>query len=221
MKKNLIFDELSLTPSPLRIGDIRLELLTVETIDPVIEALEENESTGLAAFPYWVKIWEAAIALAAHLSEQKPDTSRTVIELGAGMGVVGLFLAAYGHPVTLTDFNADALALMRKNAKKNGLTSVSIRKVDWNQPDLPDKYDIVCGAELLYRQSDLKPLLKTIRKAVRPDGTIYLAHNIRQISMIEFLVEAGKYFEIEHAGKSIAMGGEKKQVVVHTMTPKK
>ena len=221
MEKTSLPDDLRLTASPIRIGDKRLELLTVENIEPFLRELEEKGKDALTSFPYWVKVWEAALILVSHLIDQGLETDKTVLELGAGMGVVGLFLAAYGHPVTLTDFNADALALMRKNAKKNGLTSVSIRKVDWNQPDLPDKYDIVCGAELVYRQADLKPLLETIRKAVRPDGTIYLAHNIRQISMIEFLVEAGKYFEIEHAGKSIAMGGEKKQVVVHTMTPKK
>lgn len=219
MKKNLIFDELSLTPSPLRIGDIRLELLTVETIDPVIEALEENESTGLAAFPYWVKIWEAAIALAAHLSEQKPDTSRTVIELGAGMGVVGLFLAASGHDVTLTDCDDNALKLIQKNIEHNDLGSASIQKLDWHRFETSGRYDIVCGAELVYRQQDILPALEAVRTVVKPDGTVYLAHDVKRLSMVEFLAEAGKDFDIEHAGKSLDMGSGKKEIVIHTMKP--
>ncbi len=221
MSEIFLPDDLRLTPSPIRIGDKRLELLTVENIEPFIRDLEEKGNEALKSFPYWVKVWEASLILASHIIDEGLDPGKTVLELGAGMGVVGLFLAAYGHPVTLTDFNADALALMKKNAERNGLTSVSIRKLDWNHPDLPGKYDIVCGAELVYRQPDIQPLLKTVRNAVQPEGTVYLAHNIRQISMIGFLAEAGNYFEIDHAGKSITMGGEKKQVVVHTMTPKK
>ncbi len=219
MENNLRLDELSLTPSPLRIGDIRLELLTVETIDPFIEALEENESTGLSAFPYWVKIWEAAIALAAHLSEQNLDTNQTVIELGAGMGVVGLFLAASGHAVTLTDYEDNALKLMQKNAERNGLGSASIQKMDWHHYESPGRYDIVCGAELVYRQQDIRPALEAVRSVVKPDGTVYLAHDVKRLSLIEFLAEAGKDFEIGHAGKSLDMGSGKKEIVIHTMKP--
>ncbi len=219
MENSLLFDNLPLTSSPLRIGDIRLELFTVETIDPFIEALEEKASTGLAAFPYWVKIWEAAIALAAHLSEQKPDTDRTVIELGAGTGVVGLFLAASGHNVTLTDFNDNALKLIKKNIDYNDIGSASVQKLDWHRFDPPGRYDIVCGAELVYRQQDIRPALEAVSSVVKPDGTVYLAHDIKRLSMVEFLAEAGRDFEIGHVGKSLDMGSGKKEIIIHTMKP--
>lgn len=219
MENNSLLDELRLTPSPIRIGDIRLELLTVETIDPFIEAIEEKDATGLREFPYWVKVWEASIALAAHLSEQTRDTNRTVIELGAGMGVVGLFLAASGHDVTLTDSDENALKLIKKNIDHNTLGSASIRKLDWHRFDPPGRYDIVCGAELIYRQDDILPALEAVRSVVKPDGTVYLAHDVKRLSMIEFLAEAGKDFEIGHAGKSLDMGGGKKEIVIHTMKP--
>ncbi len=211
-------DKLQLEPSPIRIGDIRLELLTVENITPFLSELEDKGDEALQSFPYWIKIWESAIILAAHLAEQNLDKTQTVLELGAGMGVVGMFLAASGHPVTLTDYNDDALALMKQNVDRNNLSSARIQKLDWNDPPRSmDKYDIVCGAELVYRQTDAEPVLQTIRQCLKPDGAAFLAHNIRQLSMVEFLAQAGEIFDIEHTGKSITMDGKKKQVVIHTM----
>jgi predicted nicotinamide N-methyase len=128
-----ILSKVKLTPSPIRIGGITLELLTVEDISPLLTEFEKMEKDALDSFPYWVKIWESSIILASHLSEQNLDRSGTVLELGAGMGVVGLFLAALGHPVTLTDHNDDALALLERNAVGNNLASARIEKLDWNK----------------------------------------------------------------------------------------
>lgn len=220
MNESAMLDKLRLRTSPIRIGDKTLELLTVENIEPFLKDLEEKGEETLASFPYWVKIWEAAIVLASHLAEQHLDADKSVIELGAGMGVVGFFLAACGHPVTLTDYDDDALALLKKNAAANRLDSVAVKKLDWNCFEAPGQFDIVCGAELVYRQADIAPAMDAVRKCIKPGGTVYLAHDIRRISMIEFLAEAGRHFELAHTGKSIDMGSGKKQVVIHTMTPK-
>lgn len=220
MNDSFMLNKLQLDASPIRIGDNTLDLLTVTNIEPLLLELEKKDKTTLASFPYWIKIWESSIVLAAYLAEQTMDKNRTVLELGAGMGVVGLFLAAAGHPVTLTDCNPDALALLKKNAERNGLTSVTVRQLDWNHFESPGSFDIVCGAELVYRQADIQPAMTAVRKSIKPEGTVYLAHDIKRLSMIDFLAEAGKHFEIAHTGKSMTMGGEKKQVVIHIMTPK-
>lgn len=220
MDETAMLEKLNLIVRPIGIGDTKLELLSVENIEPILAELEKKGPDALKSFPYWIKIWEASIVLAAHLSEQDLDKNKTVIELGAGMGVVGFFLAAFGFPVTLSDANEDALKLMKKNASRNGLDTVAIKKLDWNNFESPGKYDIVCGAELVYRRSDIKSVLSAVETCVKPDGIVFLAHNIKQISMIDFLAEAGKFFDIEHAGKSMTIGDEKKQFVIHTMTKK-
>ena len=220
MNETSMLEKLNLIAKPIGIGGTKLELLSVENIEPILAELEEKGPDALESFPYWIKIWEASIVLAAHLSEQDLDKNKTVIELGAGMGVIGFFLAAFGFPVTLSDINEDALKLMKKNASRNSLDNVVIRKLDWNNFESPGKYDIVCGAELAYRRTDIKFVINAIEACVKPDGIVFLAHNIKQISVIDFLAEAGKYFDIEHAGKSMMIGDEKKQFVIHTMTKK-
>lgn len=219
MNNPSMLDKLRLCDNPIRIGDIKLELQGVADIEPLLAELGEKETEGLASFPYWVKIWEAAIVLAAHLYDQDLDKNRSVLELGAGMGVTGLFMAASGHPVTLTDNDDNALALLERNAAKNGLESIAIRKLDVYGSESPGRFDIVCGSELIYRHTHVKPAIRALRECIKPDGTVYLAHNIKRISMVEFLAEAGKYFEIGHAGKSITLDNEKQQFVIHTMTP--
>ena len=54
-----------------------------------------------------------------------------ILEIGAGMGVVGLFMGACGYRVTITDFDEEVLELLRLNAAHNGLDTVSVRKLDW------------------------------------------------------------------------------------------
>lgn len=215
-----MLDKVQLADTPIRIGDKKLELLRVKNIDPILSALEEDKEAGLESFPYWIKIWESSIVLAAHLYDQNLDKNQRVIELGAGMGVVGMFLAAFGHPVTLTDYNDDALSLLKKNAARNNLDSVTVQKRDWNTMASADRYDIVCGAEMVYRKTDINAVFKAIEASVKPDGVVFLAHNIKRISMVDFLAQAGKRFDIDHTGKSITTDNEKKQFVIHTMKPK-
>ena len=69
-------------------------------------------------------VWEAAIAFYCFaLSNQAPAfAGKRVLELGAGTGLVGLTLAAFGADVVLTDL-PDAMPLLRHNVSHN-LTTV-------------------------------------------------------------------------------------------------
>jgi len=219
MNSTVSLDQLELEAKPIGIGGRRLEIFSVKNIDPIMAELEQKPEGALEAFPFWVKIWEASIVLADHLVGLKLDTRDSVLEVGAGMGVTGLFLGAFGHPATLTDYNADALALLKKNAAHNQLDNVQVKKLDWTDPDVSEQFDIICGSELIYKESDVAPLLHVLQRLIKPGGTIYLAHDIRRMSMITFLAEAGKHFDISHKGKSFTGKDQKIQVVVHTLKP--
>lgn len=112
-------------------------------------------------------LWDSGLALARFFTWNENQLgggvmssvrSRSILELGAGTGVVGLTLAKLGAEVTLTDFETEVLELIRRNAAANDLTSaIHIRELDWAKPAtfLKSKsFDLIVAADVLYSRRD-------------------------------------------------------------------
>jgi predicted nicotinamide N-methyase len=157
-----------------------LQLLQIKDMAAYIEEIVDRAAAGEVRLPYWARVWEAALVLADYLlslPEFAPGAPpRRVIELGAGMGVPGLFLAAAGHEVLLTDFEPEAIEFAQAAILLNGLEGrCSVRHLDWTRPDITERYDAVIGSELIYNQGDY-PYLLDLLKSLRRDGApAYLA----------------------------------------------
>jgi predicted nicotinamide N-methyase len=107
--------------------------------------------------PYWAELWPAAHALAAAL----PDVAGLrVVELGCGLGLPSLVAAARGAHVTATDWAADAIDLLQKNAASNGLELTAERR-DWREP-WDDAFDLVLAADVLYERRNVEPLVERL-----------------------------------------------------------
>lgn len=188
---------------PIVIAGRRLEFHTIQNWEPYIRRLSEEGDAYLEKFPFWIRIWEASIVLAEHLIRNLQDSARSILEIGAGMGVVGMFLGAFGHRVVISDGDDAALSLLRVNAKHNGLENVSITKLDWNSPNLIGKYDIVCGSEVIFNNRCFSPLRELLTRYVTPSGAIYLSHDIRHHSHEEFAAFCSGMFEIQSATSTL------------------
>jgi predicted nicotinamide N-methyase len=84
-----------------------------------------------------------------------------VLELGAGLGLPSVAAALRGADVLATDWADDAVALLRENAARNGL-SVRVERVRWDDPDAliaEAPWDLVLGADLLYERRNADQLL--------------------------------------------------------------
>jgi predicted nicotinamide N-methyase len=64
-----------------------------------------------------------------------PITSRSILELGCGVGVVGFTAAKLGGRVTMSDFNDDVLRnvveALQLNELSHGMGGVEVAKLDW------------------------------------------------------------------------------------------
>lgn len=183
---------------PLCLAGERLEIYRVGDLDPFIESLQSDTDAALEGFPFWVKIWEAAFILANHLLRMNLNRDATILEIGAGMGIAGLFLAKAGHPVTVTDANADALQLLAMNAHHNGLDNLTVREMDWGTTDLQTHFDIVCGSELIYSEGAVAPVIQALRDHLAPDGTALMAHDIGRRWLTRFVETAEADFDVGH-----------------------
>jgi predicted nicotinamide N-methyase len=215
-----VTEKYELATIPIVLAGIKLELYQAKNWEPFIKKLLDKREEYIGAFPFWMKVWEASLVLADHLVRMKIDNGKEILEIGAGMGVVGLTLGAFGHKVTITDYEDDALALLRMNVEHNGLDNVSVRKLDWNSPDLTRKYDIICGSELVYKKEFIGPIINLFRNYLEPDGTVFLAHDVRRMCLIQFIGTVAGQFQIGNIIKRLKSDEDVYQIVIHSLRVK-
>jgi predicted nicotinamide N-methyase len=203
--------------NPVAIGGKRLDLYSIGNWDIFVNQLAKEGEEYIKRVPFWAKIWEASIVLTDHLVHIELGPEKEILEIGAGMGVTGLFLAALGHRVTITDHEEDALELLRMNVEHNGLDHVSVRRLDWNDPDLTETYDVICGSELVYNESCIRPIIDLFGRYLRPEATVFIAHDLRRRCLVKFIGMVPGRFEIDNVVKTMRGENELHKVVIHSL----
>lgn len=87
-----------------------------------------------------------------------------VVELGCGLAVPSIAAARAGAAVVATDACREALALVARNARSNGV-SVGTATVDWAEPDELIRrapFDLVLAADVLYESANVDLLLSLL-----------------------------------------------------------
>ncbi|MGA6926144.1 MAG: methyltransferase [Desulfosarcina sp.] len=161
--------------TPVTINGCTLSLFRPLSIDRFIDPDDPMHN-----FPLWVKIWEASGLLATYLSSLPPDPSQSMLEIGCGLGLVGIAAAKAGHRVIMSELNPDALNFARANALANGCSDLPIERLDWNAPRLEGRFDTIVGSETVYRAEDFDGLEALFDRYLNPGGTIILAEGVRR-----------------------------------------
>ena len=159
---------------PVIINGQSLNLFTPASIDRFIDP-----DDVMIDFPLWTKIWEASGVLASYLISLPISPDETMLEIGCGLGLVGIAAAMAGHRITMTEVNSDALAFARANARANGCAHTTIKSLDWNAPRLKGRFDYIVGSETVYKAEDIDGLEALFDRYLKPGGTIILAEGMR------------------------------------------
>ncbi len=178
----------------LAIGKRRFSFLVPKSIDRFVDIEDVFHD-----FPLWSKIWEASIVLSEYLAGIPVQPEKRFLEIGGGMGLVGIIASAFGHRVTMTEYNPDALNYARANAETNppgAGSNLEITQLDWYRPRLEGLFDYIVGSEVIYKEKDFEPILKLFRRYLKPKGEIILSEGVRKTSL-EFFRQMGEFFEIK------------------------
>lgn len=155
--------------------------------------------------------------LAHTIGSLPPKPGSTLLELGAGLAAPGLVAAALDYKVTLSDYEPIILDFQRVSAAASGLKGVEFKILDWKNPPKMEPFDTIIGAEILFREEFFEPLLNILDTFLAPDGTIYLAHDMRRKSLNPFLELAEKKFEIAFSTKKLKSADETITIVVNRL----
>jgi predicted nicotinamide N-methyase len=108
---------------------------------------------------YWADLWPSAQLLARVISGRSLR-GRRVLELGCGLGLPSLAVAAGGGRALATDWAPDAIEAVRANAVRNELTVEAV-VADWREPAAlvaRGPWDLVVAADVLYERRNAAPL---------------------------------------------------------------
>ncbi|XP_057327356.1 protein N-lysine methyltransferase METTL21D-like [Microplitis mediator] len=173
-------------------------------------------------------VWDAAIVLAkyldyitfSNLNNKNTTTSqwlagKKILELGAGIGCVGMTAACLGAHVVMTDLESAIPMLkynisMNENQWKNGIGSVEARVIQWGTKIQFDfSPDIILLADCVYYSESIDPLIKTLEYFCKVNKNTYaiLSQEERdtpgQVSVWQqFLERLKKVFKLEYIPRS-------------------
>lgn len=200
--------------TPVSINGQSLNLFTPASIDRFIDP--DNVMTN---FPLWAKLWEASGVLASYLSNLPPDPNQTMLEIGCGLGMVGIVAAKAGHRITMTEINPDALNFARANALANECPQIAIQRLDWNAPQLENRFDYIVGSETVYKTEDIDGLEALFDRYLNPGGTIILAEGVRRTG-VDFWERVRRRYHVQARRQTLRSEEGKQHMVLFRLQPK-
>ena len=200
--------------SQVTIRDRRFQFFVPKTIDRFLKP-----DDPLKQFPLWAKLWDASLILADELASLSVRPGRTFVEIGCGLGLVGIVAASFGHEVTMTEYDPHALAFARANASLNGLAELKVVPLDWNQPALNETFDLIIGSEIIYHERDFDPIRELFTRILKPGGEVILCAEIRKTNMA-FLSLLQNTYAIKARKKTLRSEVKNISVMLCHLSPK-
>ncbi|QDU81532.1 Putative methyltransferase [Polystyrenella longa] len=176
-------------------GDRHFELTRPAEPDLLLDdpdVLRENETEVYV--PYWALLWPASIRMTEIFRQGDWETGALCLEMGCGIGLVGLAALAEGLHVTFSDYRKEAVQLACWNAEQAGYQrdqSFTGITINWNDPPTDIQYEHIFGCEIVYETDFHEPILLALDRLLAPTGRCWFADSGR--------INSEKFFELAQA----------------------
>jgi predicted nicotinamide N-methyase len=140
-----------LVEESLPLGGRTVRLLRPRSGDALLDEVLAEDDPADDRLPFWAELWPSGSALAAAVAALDL-TGRRVLELGCGLGLVG---------VAAANQSAEAIAFTTVNAERNGVAVRTVRcAFERPEPLLAGApWDLVLAADVLYEPKTVPVLV--------------------------------------------------------------
>lgn len=149
-----------------------IRLYKVSDIDLLLDRISDSEE-----IPFWAELWPASLGMAQYmLNNGDLFRSRTMLELGAGVGLAGIAAKLVGAETVQSDFMAPALEFCALNCLENQVSPAGLLQADWRCfPKDAGRFDWIIGSDILYEKTLHLHLEEVLQEHLKPSGTVVLA----------------------------------------------
>ena len=169
------------------IGGRQLQMTVPASPDAFVDdpaVLDESERRDY--MPYWAYVWPASIQTARLVASAEWTAGSRTLEIGCGVGLVGIAGLLAGLDVTFSDYDDTAVQVARGNAWQNALgrspDAVSDLQLDWR--DLAgisqQPVSVMLGCDVLYEPATHEPVLDVLDRLLADEGLCWLGDPGRQ-----------------------------------------
>lgn len=116
-----------------------------------------------ASWSLFGQLWPAGKVLAKAMKKIELK-DRRILELGCGLALPSLVLQSRGANITASDYHPVSHQFLSYNCELNNLAEIPFIQLDWDAPQIDDKYDLIIASDVLYDPGNPKLLGKTIKK---------------------------------------------------------
>lgn len=159
------------------------------------ETLEAHHADGY--MPYWGYMWPTSLEMCKAILERPRTPGLPTLELGTGVGLVGVAALRAGLDVLITDYDELSVHLALHNAVRCGYPETEGAILDWRNPP-PRQYPLILACDLIYELQNHDPLLNTIDAMLAPGGEAWFTDPGRHHSgaFVDLVPKRG--FKIKH-----------------------
>jgi predicted nicotinamide N-methyase len=204
-----------LEQSEVKIGGESCRFFKIKNIDVVIEQVLRDSPQPDNHAPYWTEFWPSSLALAQFLSREGNLEGKTALELGCGLGLAGIAARRCKAGVLLSDIEDDALRIVELNWIVNFMELPAVTRLDWRNPALNQKFEVILAADVAYEKRLFWPLIDTFRQLLAPGGEILLSEPNRPIAEGFFKMLKENGFEYQKYSEEIEYNRKKMAVSVY------
>lgn len=128
--------------------------------------------------------------LQADLQEVLPQRQLRVLDVGAGLGNMALWLARQGHQVTLAEPSGPMLEAARSSFAEAGVEAEFIQS-DWQQlvASKPQPYDLILCHAVLEWLAEPAAMVAALKALLKPDGWLSLAFYNKDALVLHNLIK--------------------------------
>ena len=194
--------DIPLSLQAFAIEDTQLEIYVPE-LTAVAQVYSENKIEA-----YWAQVWPASVGLCGYLYKH-PEyiTDKNVLELAAGLGLPGLYIARLAKQIHITDRDANAVRCVQQSVIHLQLSNVNVSVLDWKDARHLPLPEVLLLSDVNYEPAVFNELQQVLEFFLQNNVKVIISTPQRLVAK-QFINSLQQYFSdqwstcIESEGKS-------------------